>query len=257
MNVLTIGDVVGRAGRDALKELLPGLKREFAADLTIVNGENAAQGKCVTPETADEIFKFGADVITSGNHVWNNKKVLDYLEREERLLRPANYPHGAKGAGSWTGTVKGKRIVVINLIGRLFMDAVDCPFRKFDELFAEHRQSADLIAVDFHAEATSEKRALGFYVDGRASLVYGTHTHVQTADEEILPKGTGYISDLGMTGSFDSIIGMQKEIAIGNFLTQTKTRLEVASGKARINGALFRVGEDGQTESVIRINRAL
>ncbi len=194
------------------------------------------------------------DVVTTGNHVWDNNDVLKIIDREDRLLRPANYPVGVKGKGICHVNKKGLTITVINLMGRAMMEPIDCPFRAFDSLYESCRETSDIIIVDFHAETTSEKRALGWYVDGRATAIFGTHTHVQTADEEILPGGTGYITDVGMTGPFDSVIGMDKNQAIHKFLYQTRVRFEVATENPRINGVVFTVNSSGRTENIVRIN---
>ncbi|HHY91757.1 MAG TPA: YmdB family metallophosphoesterase, partial [Firmicutes bacterium] len=200
MRVLAIGDIVGKPGRQAVTLLLPALKRELGVDLVIANGENAAGGFGLTPAVAEELWGAGVDVLTSGNHIWNKREISPLLESEQRLLRPANYPPGVPGQG-WCVWRRGSAAAaIVNLAGRVFMEALDCPFRLVSELLPRLRQETPVVIIDFHAEATSEKVALVWYVDGRASLVFGTHTHVQTADERVLPGGTGYITDLGMTG---------------------------------------------------------
>ncbi len=251
--ILAVGDIVGSPGRDILKTRLQGIVDIHHVDLVIVNGENAAGGRSLTPDVYREIISAGAHVITTGNHVWDNAEVLKIIDREPALLRPANYPPGVPGKGWAIFPVRGFRICVVNLMGRTSMEPIDCPFRMFDSIYKEVKDDCDGIIVDFHAETTSEKRAFGWYLDGRASAVFGTHTHVQTADEEILPGGTGYITDAGMTGAFDSVIGMDKEQSIRKFLYRTRTRFEVASGNPRINAILFTLDNGGKTVAVQRI----
>jgi len=252
LKVLAVGDVVGRVGRNILLGKLQGLIDKYRLDVVIVNGENSAGGISITPEIVREFKSNGVDIITTGNHVFDKSEIFQIIGSEEFLLRPANYPDGVAGHGYCIYTYKGWKLAVINLLGRTLMTAVDCPFRKFDEIYEKIKDSVNGIVVDFHAEATSEKRAFGWYVNGRASLVYGTHTHVQTADEEILSEGTGYITDIGMTGSFDSVIGLNKEYSIQRFLTQVRTKFEVAKNDLRINGILFDLDSTGKT---VRINR--
>ncbi|MBN1497891.1 MAG: TIGR00282 family metallophosphoesterase [Spirochaetes bacterium] len=252
MKILAVGDVVGRPGRQILKDKLQGIVDTHRVGMVIVNGENSAGGKSITPDIAKEFFAAGIDVITTGNHIWDNSEALKILD-EPALLRPANYPPGLKGHGYHIIDRKGFRICVINLQGRLFMEPIDCPFQKFDAIYEEVRDRADIIIVDLHAEATSEKRAFGWHVDGRASVVFGTHTHVMTADEEILPKGTGFITDIGMTGSFNSVIGVNKENSVRRFLTFTRVRFEVADGNCKVNAAVFEVNKEGRTEAITRI----
>ncbi|OHD65550.1 MAG: metallophosphoesterase [Spirochaetes bacterium RBG_13_51_14] len=253
LNILAIGDVVGRPGRLILKDKLQGLIDTHRADIVIVNGENAAGGRSITPDIVQEFLSIGVDVITSGNHIWDNNEVLKILDSESALLRPANYPAGVKGHGYHIIERKGFKICVINLQGRLFMEPIDCPFQKFNTLYDSLKDSVNIIIVDFHAEATSEKRAFGWHVDGRASAVFGTHTHVMTADEDILPAGTGYITDIGMTGSFDSVIGINKENSVKRFLTFTRVRFEVAEGNCKVNAVVFDINNNGRTERITRI----
>lgn len=255
MRLLVIGDIVGRSGRRAVKVNLSGLRREFKLDLVIANGENAAGGKGITKEVAQELFSSGVDVLTMGNHVWNKKEAYEYISRETRIVRPANYPPGTPGSGTGIYDTPGNlKVGVINLAGRVFMPAIDCPFRKADEIVARVKEKARVIIVDFHAEATSEKVAMGWYLDGRVSAVVGTHTHVQTADERILPGGTAYITDLGMTGPMDSVIGVKKEIIIDKFITQIPQHFDVATGTFQFNGAVIEVNEDtGEAVSIERI----
>lgn len=231
VKLLFIGDIIGKTGRQAISRGLHRLIDRYMIDLVIANGENAAGGFGLTQEVASELFKLGIDGITSGNHIWDKKDALDYIAREGRLVRPANYPEGTPGSGSAVFTTAGGvKVAVLNLEGRVFMNNLECPFRTADREVAELRKKTQIILVDFHAEATSEKASLGWYLDGRVSAVVGTHTHVQTADERILPSGTAYITDAGMTGAFDSVIGIRKEEAIAKFLTQLPVKFEVAKG---------------------------
>ena len=234
MRVLFVGDVVGAPGRRLLGARLKGLKREVRADLTVVNGENAAGGAGLTFATADELLAAGADVITTGNHVWDKRDALVLLAREPRILRPANYPEGSPGSGLFVATAAGARIAVVNLMGRVFMPLVDDPFRVVDSIVSGLRGAADAIVVDFHAEATSEKSALSWHLAGRVAAVLGTHTHVATADARVLPGGTAFITDVGMTGSFDSVIGVKKEQAIERFRTSRSIPYETADGDVRL-----------------------
>lgn len=257
MRLLFIGDIVGRPGREAVSQLLPALREEYSPDFIVANGENAAGGMGITKETAAEVFQSGVDVVTLGNHVWSKKEVYTYLDEEQRLLRPANYPAGAPGRG-WNIylTKNGIRIGVINLCGRIFMENLEDPFRTADAILLELSQHTNLIFVDFHAEVTSEKSALGWYLDGRVTGVLGTHTHVQTADERILPGGTAFISDVGMTGPIDSVIGVKKELIISRFITQMPTKFEIAEGKAMLSAVLVEADcSTGQALSVMRIQR--
>lgn len=253
VRVLAIGDIVGRSGRNILNRKLQGISIQHKIDLVIANGENASGGRAITPNSVRDLFSMGVNIITTGNHVWDNNEILKIINNETQLLRPANYPEGADGYGFYVYDYKGIKICVINLMGRVQMTPIDCPFRKFDEIYSDLKDMADIIIVDFHAEATSEKKAFGWYVDGRASAVFGTHTHVQTSDEEILPGGTGYITDIGMTGAFDSVIGMDKKISIQRFLTQTKVKFEVATGNLKINGVVLDINVNGKTDNIYRI----
>lgn len=239
-----IGDIVGKPGRRAVKQNLPDLLDGNMVDLVIANGENAAGGNGITREIALELFSYGVDIITMGNHVWNQKDIYTYIEREPRLIRPGNYPPGTPGRGFGTfRTKKGIDVGVINISGRVFMQELDCPFRVGDELVARLREKTGIILIDFHAEASSEKIAMGWYMDGRVSAVCGTHTHVQTADERVLPGGTAYISDVGMTGPLDSVIGVKKDLVIEKFITQMPRRFEVADGLYQFNAVIIEVDE--------------
>jgi metallophosphoesterase (TIGR00282 family) len=229
-----------------------------SVDLVIANGENASGGFGITMESARELFATGIHFFTTGNHVWDKKESLEYLNREERIIRPANYPEGAPGRGSGVvDTPGGVKVGVLNLEGRIFMHNLDCPFKTADREIARLSEVTDIIVVDFHAEATSEKSALGWYLDGRVSAVIGTHTHVQTADERLLANGTAFITDAGMTGAFDSVIGVRKEEPIQKFLTQIPVKFEVAKKDVRLNGVVVKVDENnGKALSVERINVA-
>jgi len=246
--ILAIGDIVGSPGRRAVSQLLPSLRQQYGADLVIANGENAAGGLGLTLATAKELFDAGVDVLTSGNHIWVHKEIIPYLDGEMPILRPLNYPPGVPGKGH----IAIGRIAVVNLMGRTFMGDVDCPFRAMDRLLTELEQP--IIIVDFHAEATSEKVALGRYLDGRVSAVLGTHTHVGTIDAQLLPHGTAYVTDIGMTGPLDSVIGDDAEAVIQRFLTSMPHHLSVGKGKAALNAILVRVADDtGRALSIDRI----
>jgi metallophosphoesterase (TIGR00282 family) len=254
VRLLFLGDIVGRPGREAVARWLPALRRREKVDFVIANGENLAGGFGLTEQAARAVFEAGVDCLTSGNHIWHRRDSLPFLERESRLLRPANYPPGAPGAGSGCYALpRGSRVGVLNLQGRTFMLPIDCPFRAARALVDELRASTPLVLVDFHAEATSEKVALGWYLDGAATAVVGTHTHVQTADERVLPQGTAYITDAGFTGSFDSVIGMEKGAAIQRFLDQRPARYQVAHDDLRLQGVLVRA--DAGTGRGLEIRR--
>ncbi len=242
MNLLFIGDIFASPGRRFLAESLPGLVEAEDIHLTVANAENAAGGFGLTPLVAEELFSMGLDVLTSGNHIWDKKELLEYLDRQPRLLRPANYPAGLPGRGVWVGRARdGAEAAIINLQGRTHMPATDCPFRKADEILASLAPEVKIRIVDFHAELTSEKMTMGWYLNGRVSAIIGTHTHVPTADARILPGGTAYQTDVGMTGPYDSVIGMDKEIVIRRFLTSTPVRMEAARGKVELHGLIVRV----------------
>ncbi len=251
MRILFVGDVIGRPGRRAVQNLLPDLIIQREIDLAIVNCENSASGFGVTPEIARDLFDAGADVLTSGNHIWDKKQIVPYIDEEPRLLRPANYPD-APGAGLYIGTTaQGARYAVMNMQGRTYMPAIHCPFRTADELLDTLSNDIKVRFMDFHAEVTSEKAAFGWYLDGRVSAVIGTHTHVPTADERVLPGGTAYLTDCGMTGPINSVIGMNKEISIQRFLTATPIRFEVAAGTVRLNAVLIDVDDStGKARSI-------
>ncbi len=254
--ILFVADVVGHPGRDAVKAILPGLKKELEPDLTVVNGENAAGGFGLTAKIAGELKVHGADVITSGNHVFAQKDFVSELPGLERVLRPANYPPPAPGQGSCVVEVAGQRVLVMNLIGRIFLlDSLDDPFRAADAILAANPDVL-IVFCDMHAEATSEKTAMGWYLDGRASAVVGTHTHIPTADARILPKGTAYLTDVGMVGPRDGCIGMDKDIVLQRFLTGVPNRLAVASGPVTFNSVLVNIdASTGRATSIQRIDR--
>jgi metallophosphoesterase (TIGR00282 family) len=252
MNILMIGDVFGESGRAAVARLLPGLRREHAADLVVANVENAAGGFGVTPAFARAFLDQGVDVMTSGNHIWDKREIVEYIAKENLLLRPANYPAGTPGVGWVTVKAGPHRVAVLNLMGRVFMNPIDCPFRTADAVLPELRRETSIILVDMHAEATSESVAMGWYLDGRVSAVVGTHRHVQTADERVLPGGTAYITDLGLTGPTDGVIGVDRETIIQRFLTQMPTRFEPAKGPAALHGVVITVDPESGRASAIR-----
>ena len=256
MNVLMVGDIFGEPGRAALAKLLPRLRQQHAIDVAVVNIENAAGGFGVTPQIARTVLEAGGvDVLTSGNHIWDKKEIIPYIGKENLLLRPANFPPGTPGSGYITVKAGPHRVAVLNLMGRIFMNPIDCPFRKADEVVAELRRETPVVLVDMHSEATSEVMALGWYLDGRVSAVVGTHRHVQTADERILPGGTAYITDVGMTGPVDSVIGVDKDIIIQRFLTQMPVRFEPAKGPVALRGVVIAVDpETGRATSIQRLD---
>jgi len=254
LTILCVGDVFGEPGRRAVEKLLPRLKKQHEVGLAIVNVENAAAGFGVTPALARDILSHGADVMTSGNHIWDKKEIIEYIAKENLLLRPANFPAGAPGTGSIVVKAGPHKVAVLNLMGRVFLPSLDCPFRKADEEIARLKQETPIVIVDMHCEATSESQAMGWYLDGRVSAVVGTHRHVQTADERVLPQGTAYITDLGMTGPTDSVIGVEPAIALQRFLTQMPNRFEPAKGPAALHGAVIRVdAETGRGLSIERV----
>ncbi|MBW8005457.1 MAG: TIGR00282 family metallophosphoesterase [candidate division NC10 bacterium] len=254
MKVLFIGDIVGQPGRQAVTALLSSLQREHGIALTIANAENAAGGFGITPSVAEELFRAGIDLLTSGNHIWDKKEAELYIAAERRLLRPANYPEPIPGSGVALWEQGGRRVGVLNLQGRVFMPTIDCPFQVGEEKIALLKQTTDLIIIDFHAEATSEKQAFARFVDGRVSAVLGTHTHVQTADEQILPAGTAFISDVGMTGPSDSVIGMESPEVIQRFLTQMPSKFRVAKGAPLLSAVVLDLDEEsGKAKSIRRL----
>ncbi len=260
--ILFIGDIFGQPGRRAVKEILPRLVEEYSPDLVLANGENAAAGFGITPPLVEELLGLGVAVLTSGNHIWDKKEILPYLadHADGRLLRPANYPNGpgqAPGHGLYLGRTRaGIEYALMNLQGRVFMPTIDCPFRTADALLQQIPAGVKLRILDMHAEATSEKIAMGWYLDGRMTAVVGTHTHVPTADEAVLPGGTAYITDLGMTGPYDSVIGIDKALVIQRFLNQLPARFDAAKGDVRLAGVLIEADVDtGRALSIQRIMR--
>lgn len=254
MTLLFIGDIFGKIGRDLVQRALRPLVEKYEIDLVIANAENSAGGFGITRETGEAILKSGVDVMTSGNHVWDKKEAMDYIGLESRLLRPANYPAGVPGCGSLIARTRhGDEVGVLNVMGRVFMTAIDDPFKTADREITRLRERTPLILVDMHAEATSEKIAMGWFLDGRATAVVGTHTHVQTADDQILPKGTAYITDVGMTGPHDGVIGVEREPVIQRFMTGLPARFEAAGGNPKLHAVL--VEADASTGRASRITR--
>jgi len=255
MHILFIGDVVGSPGRDMIKNYLPKLKNRYKPTITIINGENAAAGKGITEKIYRQFLDQGVQAITMGNHTWDQKEIYDFIDRAKHLVRPANFPEGTPGQGILYLKVNSVEIAIINLQGRTFLPAIDCPFRKADELIEEAKKRTPFIFVDFHAEATSEKQAMGWYLDGRVSAVVGTHTHVQTADNRILPKGTAYITDVGMTGPYDGILGVERESVIRKFLTQLPARFEITTnGRNQLSGVIIELNDKtGVAKKIDRI----
>ena len=254
MIVLGVGDVIGRPGRDALRAVLPALRKERAVDVVVANSENTAGGLGTTPETADDLFDLGVDVITGGNHTWKHREFGPYLESHERALRPLNYPEApGRGVGLFA-TRDGRAFAVINLIGRTFMEATENPFRAVERALAEVAGKARVVIVDMHAEASSEKRAMGWHLDGRVSVVWGTHTHVPTADEEILPGGTAYLGDIGMTGPYASVIGLEPGNAVKKFVTSRPTPYKIAEGNLQVRAVLVDVDDaTGKARAIERL----
>jgi len=254
IRVMMVGDIVGRPGRKAARENIKTYRKKYKLDLVIANGENAAGGNGITGAIANELYDAGIDIITMGNHTWDKKEIIEYIEHEPRLIRPANYPPGAPGRGSTVVRVGKKlEIGIINIAGRVFLSPLDCPFRTAEKMVDELKKVTPVIIVDFHAEATSEKVAFGWFMDGKVSAVVGTHTHIQTSDERILPLGTGYITDVGMTGPRDSVLGVNTELVIQKFMTQMPVRFEVAEGVHQLDALLLDIDET--TGKTLRIER--
>ena len=245
MHLLMIGDIVGKSGRKAIKDLLPAIKKEYKIDFTVANAENAAGGNGLTQKVMEELYESGIDALTMGNHVWDKKEIYEFIDNEETLLRPANYPPDSPGKG-WNivASEKGVKVGLMNFSGRVFMQPLDCPFRVFDEIIADVQSYTKIILVDFHAETTSEKIAFGWFVDGRVSAVCGTHTHVQTADSRVLHNGTGYITDVGMTGPRDSVLGVKTDLVIQRFLSQQPVKFEIAKGELQLNAVYLEVDKN-------------
>ena len=255
LRVLILGDVMGRPARRAVRDLVPALVKKEEVDLVVANAENAAGGMGVDLKSAKELLGAGVHVLTSGNHIWKKKEIYSYLDERDDLIRPANYPPGVPGKGWCVWQQDDVQTLIINLQGRVFMpNHVQDPFRCVDEILQKHGRNVPIVIVDMHAEATSEKSAMGWYLDGRASVVYGTHTHVQTADERILPGGTAYITDLGMCGSMDSVIGMERETVIRGFITQLPRQFEVAQENVMLQGVLVDIDkESGRAKEIRRL----
>ena len=256
MNILFVGDIVGRPGRELIRKGLRTLVDRYSLDLVIANAENSAAGFGVTKDIGDTLLEWGVDVMTSGNHIWDKKEAIEYIAGEPRLLRPANYPAGVPGRGAYVArTGDGRAVGVINVMGRVFMLNIDDPFAVVLREIENIRHQTRVIIVDFHAEATSEKVAMGWYLDGKVTAVIGTHTHVQTADERVLPNGTAYLTDAGMTGPHDSIIGMEKEPSLARFLTAMPSKFEPATGNPRLNGLVIEADDKtGRATGVTRIS---
>lgn len=250
MRILFIGDVVGNLGQQMLDDYLPRLKKHYKPQVTIVNGENAADGKGITEVAYKRMLNAGADVITLGNHAWDKNELLDFIDYAPKLIRPANFPGNTPGQGYVNINVNGKQLTVINLQGRVFLNALDDPFAKVDELLS-HCSASNWIIIDFHAEATSEKEAFGYYVDGRVTAVIGTHTHVQTNDARILSQGTGYLTDAGMTGPYNGVLGVKTENVLSRFLTQRPSRFNVAEDdQGQLNGCVLDFDNNGHTRAI-------
>lgn len=256
MDILFIGDVVGSPGRDMVKEYLPRLKEKYRPQLTIINGENAASGKGITEKIYKQFLEWGAQAITMGNHTWDKKEIFEFIEEADLMVRPANFPENNPGKGIVFIRVNGLDVAIINLQGRTFLPTNDDPFAAADKLIVEAKKRTNIIFLDFHAEATSEKLAMGWHVDGRISAIAGTHTHVQTADERILPGGTAYITDAGMTGPYDGILGVEKESVLKRFKTNLPVRFEIAkSGRTQLSGILVTI--DNKTGLAKQIKRII
>lgn len=256
MNLLFIGDVVGSLGRDMVKEYLPKLKEKYRPHLTIINGENAASGKGITEKIYRQFLENGAQVVTLGNHAWDNREIFEFISDAKNLVRPANFPEGTPGKGIVYAKINDLEVAVINLQGRTFMSPLDCPFKKADELIEQARKRTPFVFVDFHAEVTSEKQAMGWYLDGKVSAVVGTHTHVQTADDRILPGGTAYLTDVGMTGPYDGILGVEKEAVLKRFLTSLPVRFDIPKeGRGQLSAVVIEL--DRKTGLAKKMNRVL
>jgi 2',3'-cyclic-nucleotide 2'-phosphodiesterase len=259
MKILFIGDIVGAPGREAIKKLVGPLKQEHKIDFVIANAENASGGSGITEQVSSELFACSVDVLTSGDHIWKRHEIFELINREERILRPLNFPSGAPGSGANVFTAKnGSKVGVININGRVFMDALECPFRAALSACEKLAEETKIIILDIHAEATSEKVALGWYLDGKVSAIFGTHTHIQTADEKILPKGTAYITDVGMTGPYNSVIGRRKEDVLTRFLSSIPVKFEVAQEDIQLHGAIVEIDQlTGRALSILRIQKKL
>ena len=255
IKILFIGDIVGAAGRKAVAETLPHLVEKFQPHFVIANGENAAGGRGLTQKIANEFFDMGIHCLTMGNHTWDQKEIFNFIDKEERIVRPANYPSGTPGRGYTVVKSGNKELVVINLMGRTYLPPLECPFRTMDDILSQVRKKHRFIFVDFHAEATSEKIAMGWHLDGKVSAVVGTHTHVQTHDETILPNGTAYITDVGMVGSREGVLGMEREAVLQKFKTQLPVRFTADDGKWQFHGVLIEVDEQNGLSKSIQLIR--
>jgi hypothetical protein len=253
MNILILGDVVGRPGRKAINIYLKDLIEEYSADFVIINGENASGGNGLTVKNAQELLQNRVDAITMGNHVWQKRELLAYIEKSNKIIRPLNYPDPCPGDGYKIFQCNGKRIAVINLLGQIFLENVDSPFQKIEEIIEVLMSKADIIIVDFHAEATSEKIAFGYFLDGFATIVYGTHTHVQTADNRILDNGTAYITDIGMVGPLDGVLGIEKKLVIEKMKYKRPVRFEIAKGKIQVNGIIVEIDDNNKAKKIQRV----
>ncbi|MFO7929211.1 MAG: TIGR00282 family metallophosphoesterase [Candidatus Humimicrobiaceae bacterium] len=258
MKILFLGDIFGRPGRKILREELENIVKEKEIDVVIANGENAAGGLGITPKICDNLLNLGIDVITGGNHIYKKKEIYNYIEKQPKLLKPANYPPDTPGNGSYIFSnvkIKNRKVAVINICGRVFLENLDCPFRKVEKVLGDLRKETNIIIVDFHGEVTSEKIAMGWYLDGKVSAVIGTHTHVQTADDKILPQGTAYITDVGMVGPMDSVIGVRKDIIINRFLKNMPQKFVVANDDIWINSVIVDINtRSGKANSIERYN---
>ncbi|MFZ5943623.1 MAG: TIGR00282 family metallophosphoesterase [Bacillota bacterium] len=255
MTILVIGDIVGNTGRLAIQKILPKLYEQHQFDMVIANGENAAGGSGITFEIVDELLSSKIHVLTMGNHVWDKKEIINFIDYQPNLIRPANYPPGTPGKGHTIFSLKNNiKIGVVNISGVIFLQPLISPFLIIDKIISDLKKECSIIVVDFHAEATSEKVAMGWYLDGKVSAVLGTHTHIQTADERILPQGTAYITDIGMTGPRDSVLGVKKELVINKFLTQMPVKFETATGVGQLNGVILNIDiNSAKTTSITRI----
>ncbi len=259
MKIIVIGDIVGRPGREAVSFFIPRLREKENLDLVIANGENAAGGSGLTPKIVKELLSSGIDVITSGDHIWKKKEVIEIIPKENRLLRPANYPDNVPGKGHVILSLKDSiKVAVINLMGRVFMKPLECPFKTVKELLDKIKEETPIVIIDFHAEATSEKVAMGWFLDGQVSCVLGTHTHIQTSDERVLPKGAAYITDLGMTGSIDSVLGRRPEQVLEHFLTGMPAKFEMAKENVQLQGVIVDIDENsGKARTIKRVKLKL
>jgi metallophosphoesterase (TIGR00282 family) len=254
-NILFIGDIVGKPGMNLVQTWLPSLIQKYKSDLVIANGENVSDGKGCTEKEGNALFELGVHVITGGNHTWDKHQSQDYLKKEQRVLRPLNYPKGTYGSGFYVAETKKGKAAVLNLQGRTFMSPIDCPFRSAEWIISKLKSETNIILIDFHAEATAEKLAMVYFLDGKVSAIVGTHTHIQTADERIFPNGTGYITDVGMTGPYDSVIGMKAQAALNRFLYQTPQKYETATDDVHLCGINFKI--DQETGKAVEVERII